>query len=129
MITVTGADDLIRDLMDVQLDALRPVISQALEDIGDDAATYPAPPSGSRYQRTGDLGRGWTDGTPLIDLNGASLLGILANDVPYAAYVQDADEQVAIHTGRWHTTEAITAAWEDRVAARIETALDALLAL
>lgn len=131
MIIVTGTADLIRALEGVRLETLQPVVRGLLGEIGSDAGDYTKAPElpNQRYERSGDLGRGWA-GTPLFDLAGrTTLIGTLTNGVRYAARVQGADDQEAVFQGRWRTNEAIMAAWEDRVGERMAAAIDRMLPL
>ena len=45
----------------------------------------------------------------------------------YGGQNQGAEDQASVHQGRWRTTDAIMAAWEDRVAAAVEEALGRLV--
>jgi hypothetical protein len=122
---VTGADVIQHQLDGIRLDAIKGDVSSLLDDIAADAAHYP-PPVGS-YTRTGDLGRGWTDGEPLFQGDATSLLAVLTNSVSYGPFVQGTEDQTKVHAGRWRNTDQIADAWEDRAAARIEDALERLI--
>lgn len=131
MITITGTKDLIRALEGVRLETLQPEVRALLQEIGSDAGDYSQVPElpNQRYERSGDLGRGWA-GRPLFDLAGrTTLIGTLTNGVRYAARVQGADDQEAVFQGRWRTNETIMAAWEGRVAERLARAIDRMLPL
>lgn len=123
--TVKGAEDIIRTLGGIRLDAIKVDVATLMDEIAADAAHYP-PPVGT-YVRTGDLGRGWTDSEPLMSGDSTSLMAVLTNSVPYGPFVQGAEDQASIHAGRWRTESAIVSAWEDRAAARIEAALGRLI--
>ena len=73
--------------------------------IVEQASVYPSPPPGSTYQRTYQLQRGWERAVPILDNDGTVMR--LINSVTYEPFVQDADEQAAIHQGRWVTTQQI----------------------
>lgn len=122
---ITGADAILRMLDGIRLDAIEGDVASLLDEIAADAANYP-PPVGS-YVRTGDLGRGWTDSTPLLESDATSLLAVLTNSVPYGPLVQGAEDQAKVHQGRWRTTDQIVDAWEPRAAQRIEAALERLV--
>jgi hypothetical protein len=122
---VTGTDAILRQLDGIRLDALKGDVSSLLDEIAADAAKYP-PPVGA-YVRTGDLGRGWTEGEPLLNIDSTSLLAVLTNPIPYGPFVQGPEDQTKVHADRWKTTDQIVDAWEDKVAARIEQALGRLL--
>lgn len=71
---------------------------------------YP-PATGGDYVRTGDLGRGWaTEGAVVVDAVGTNQFADrvsveLRNEVSYAPWVQDPEQQATIHQGRWITTQ------------------------
>jgi len=124
---VTGADAILHMLDGIRLDAIKGDVSSLLDDIATDAANYPPELPNQRYVRTGDLGRGWTDSTPMMQGDANSLLAVLTNSVGYGPEVMSAADQRAIFAGRWRTTDKIMDAWEDRAAARIEAALGKLI--
>jgi len=124
---VSGADAIIRALEGIRLDAISGDVLTLMDEIAADAADYPPELPNQRYVRTGDLGRGWTDSTPMMSGDADSLLAVLANGVSYGPFVQGAEDQRAIFAGRWRTTDQITDAWEDRAAQRIEAALGRLI--
>lgn len=57
-------------------------------------APYPRPPAGSKYRRTGTLGRGWNviEGSKSV---------IIRNPTNYAGWVQASPTQAWFHKGRW----------------------------
>lgn len=122
-----GIDEVLDQLRKLRLDALRPTLRDLLNDIAYDAATYPPELPNQRYQRTGDLGRGWTDGEPFFSVSGNELTGVLVNSVPYAAEVMGAGVQGEFFVDRWRTTDQIVDAWETRVANAIEDAIDQVI--
>lgn len=124
---VTGTEAILRQLESIRLDALKGDVSSLLDDIAADAAHYPPELPNQRYVRTGDLGRGWTDSTPLFQGDATSLLAVLTNSVSYGPEVMGVEDQRAIFAGRWRNTDQIVTAWEDRAAAQIEAALGRLL--
>jgi hypothetical protein len=74
-------------------------------------ATYPSPPPGSKYKRTGNLGRSWTSATARMTVSGGVLEGTIGNAArnprgrAYGPFVQGEKTQAAIHRGRWITDE------------------------
>jgi len=128
-VTLSGDDAALRSLQRVRLDVLQHEIADILDDMGKDAATYPPELPNQRYQRTGDLGRGWTDSTPVFALQGSALTGVLENSVPYGPEVMGAQDQRTVFQGRWRVTDQIMAAWEARAAARVEDALGRIIGL
>lgn len=81
-------------------------------------AAYPPAPGGSRYARTGALGRGWQRATPVTGGTGFQLI----NPVSYAGLVQG-DDQAWMHQGRWRTVSAIAADLEPQVIAAYTQAI------
>lgn len=65
----------------------------------------PPPPPNSTYQRTGQLSRGWERAVPILTNDGTIMQ--LINSVTYMPFVQDADEQAAVHQDRWETNQQI----------------------
>jgi hypothetical protein len=127
-ITEHGIDAAAASLMRIKLDTLRATVIDLLRQMASDAAVYPPELPGQRYVRTNALHDGWTDGVPVVDSTGQSLVGVITNSVPYGPDVQSADDQARIHQGRWRTVEQIMDAWEDRVAAALADDLDRVIA-
>lgn len=68
-------------------------------------ATYPPQRPGSRYVRTGTLGKNWTT---KVEESPNRVLGIVGNSrTSYAPWVQSARFQAGIHRGRWQTDEQV----------------------
>ena len=63
------------------------------------AQVYPSRPAGSRYVRTGELGRGWR----VSAVQNSSLS--VVNRVKHGPWVQKATKQAKVHKGRWQTDE------------------------
>lgn len=74
-----------------------------------DLNRYPPPPPGSRYKRTGRLGRGWVH-----RIEGPRGITRLENVTPYAPWVQG-PLQARIHRGRWETVESVMARYRERM--------------
>jgi len=73
---------------------------------------YPPPPGGSRYRRTGRLGRGWVlQGS--VGFGGGGIQR-LTNKTRYGPYVQG-PRQARVHRGRWTTVQQITAKYGPRM--------------
>lgn len=128
-VTTTGITELLRDLDAIRVDALRAGVAELLREVAADAGDYTKAPErpGSRYVRSGDLGRGWTDATPVVSLVGDAIDGSVENSVSYARWVQGAEDQTDVFAGRWRTDDQVADQWEDRIAAGVEAALDAVL--
>lgn len=126
-ILLTGADEAIRALRGVRLDAFQAVLADILEDMAKDAAVYPPELPGQKYQRTQALERGWLDSVPIVALQGVKLTAALENSTPHGPYVMSIEDQATIHVGRWRTTDKIMESWEDRAAARVEDELGRII--
>jgi hypothetical protein len=88
--------------------AVAKALEKALLLLQGEAADYPVQRSGSRYRRTGTLGRTWTSARREIRQGRGHLLeGRMGNRTPYGPYVQSEAEQLAVHRGRWKTIEQI----------------------
>lgn len=85
---------------------------------------YPPPPSGSKYVRTYNLKNSWQENVILA----GSVLGTVQSDIRYAPYVQDLDQQAAIHQGRWQTMQSVTRDTEDEAVEIYESYLKELIA-
>jgi hypothetical protein len=93
---------------DIAEASLADAAEQALLIYAGAAAQYPASLSGSLYRRTGTLGRLWTTGHREVRTGGGALVsGRITNATPYGPWVQDPDRQVAVHRGRWQTTDDV----------------------
>lgn len=85
---------------------------------------YPAPPTGSTYQRTGTLGRSYT--TEVRHL-GADIVGVIGSAVVYAPYVVDEQRQAAVHKDRWYTLIAVLRRYHGVIAKMFHAAARELL--
>jgi len=71
-------------------------------------AVYPAAIPGSRYERTGTLGRLWTSASHTVKRIGSHFYeGSVGNATPGGRYVQSEAMQVPVHQGRWQTAEEV----------------------
>lgn len=106
MISITIETNDVFNALDAasQRDILRPPMVRSLARLQNTMARYPAPPSGSRYRRTGNYGRAWTSE---VAESGDGITGKLGNAVrgprgrSYGPYVGDSEMQARIHSGRW----------------------------
>lgn len=96
--------------------AIETALEGAASLIRADIKTYPSPPAGSRYVRTGTLGRSWAQQVQRMQ-------AIIGNVTAYAPYVQGATEQAWMHKGRWKTTADVAKARAQDVKGLIEQAL------
>lgn len=133
MIEITNLDSFMRQLESLQAALQREADAAALEAVGQSvhkalfllatyAAEYPPGPPNSSYRRTGTLGRLWTTATPHMTVTGHVLDARIANATPYGPRVQDPDEQIAVHRGRWQTTEEVVQSHLDEVDAVVAQA-------
>lgn len=67
-------------------------------------ARYPSQSAGSRYVRTGTLGRRWTT---QIDETPNKVIGRVGNNTEYAPWVQSRQFQAGVHRGRWQTEQDV----------------------
>ncbi len=104
-----GADEMIERYGKFALaEALEGPFERGLLRMQADMARYPAPRTGSRYVRTGTLGRRWTEARPTI----TPLQGRVVNNTKYGPYVQrdpsqGRPSQARVHQGRWQTDVAV----------------------
>ncbi len=75
---------------------------------------YPAPPSGSRYRRTGTLGRTVTalagrapEALSRVETVGGRVTGFVGTSLSYAKWVIDIARQAWMHRGRWWTLQGV----------------------
>lgn len=73
---------------------------------------YPPPPAGSRYRRTGTLGRSISGKVKRL---GSTWRGFVGTKVVYAPYVIDEQFQARVHQGRWYTLQAVVRGARDGV--------------
>lgn len=107
-VKVEGLSETERVLDRVQARVREPGIPKIWKDLLADLRDYPPPPPGSRYVRTGNLGRSWR---VRFAQGRMPTLFEAANDATYAQWVQG-DRQAAIHRGRWTPASEILARYE-----------------
>jgi hypothetical protein len=123
-IEVEGIDKLLKKYGRVEgLKLLREPIIESLAFLVDDLATYPSPPPGSTYRRTGTLGRFWTSAVPEILETSQGISGRYGNNLEYAPYVQDEELQAGIHRSRWLTDDGAIKKNEQKIIDKFETFL------
>lgn len=122
-IIVTGSDEVIARLNRIN-DArwAGPPAEASLRLLQNKLSTYPPQRAGSKYERTGDLGRFWTvgggDNTP------QRVTRKLGNRKEYAPWVQSKLLQARIHRGRWLTEVAAVEQSRDEIAAIFRAAIE-----
>lgn len=104
-IQLTGVDALMDKLGVAEgVEILRRSMERSMLLLMADMAKYPRQRSGSKYRRTGTLGRRWTKS---VRSEYGGLTGIVGNNTPYGPYVQSAERQAWMHQGVWQTDEAV----------------------
>ena len=86
-------------------------------------AVYPPAVSGSHYNRTEALRRGWTSTDRVFRVGPGGIDAVLRNPVSYAPFVQDEEEQAWMHVGRWQTVQGVQEREEAQIAMDIEAAV------
>lgn len=110
-ITVKGLDDVERLLGKATASrTLRRAMQKATLHVQGKMAKYPAAPAGSRYIRTGTLGRRWTN-----EVATDGKRGRVGNNTTYGPWVQSGRLQAWMHRGRWQTDEQVAKKEEGRV--------------
>lgn len=116
-ITIKGIDDAVHVLgVDIP-SVVDPVLERAARQMQARLMTYPPPPPGSTYRRTGTLGRRWT-------VEGGQMRWVIGNNTGYGPLVQDEAQQRPVHarTG-WPTAQAVARDAEPDVVRNVEAAL------
>lgn len=115
-IELQGYEPLVRQLGSLAaFEQLRPPMVRSLARVERRLQTYPPPPPDSTYQRTGLLGRTWTDNDPALVVSPSEMRGVVGNKTGYARYVQGDEDQAAVHRGRWMTDAGAIDAEEDAI--------------
>lgn len=126
-VTITGLEPLFRKLnLAAAIQTLTPPMERGVLRLQRTMQQYPPPPPDSKYRRTGTYGRRWNT---KVTASGASLVGRVGNNVPYAPYVGSSMFQTVWHrrTG-WHTDSDAVRANEDVILADFQQAVDKALA-
>ena len=89
-----------------------------------DMAKYPRQRSGSRYRRTGTLGRRWTKS---VRAEYGGLTGVVGNNTSYGPYVQSAERQAWMHQGVWQTDESVAHRRRNEIVADFNRAIQEAL--
>lgn len=124
-----GADELIERYGKFELtQVLTPSFERGLARMQSAMARYPAPRTGSRYVRTGTLGRRWTEARPVI----SPLQGRVVNNTRYGPYVQrDPSQgqpgQARVHQGRWQTDVQVMNQHQGPIVTECEQAIEKAL--
>ena len=106
------------------LEMLRPPMERSMLLLMADMAKYPRQRSGSRYRRTGNLGRRWTKS---VRADYGGLTGTVGNNTSYGPYVQSADRQAWMHQGIWQTDASVAHRRQNEIVADFERAIQRAL--
>ncbi len=106
------------------IDMLRPPMERSMLLLVADMAKYPAQRSGSRYRRTGTLGRRWTKS---VRADYGGLTGTVGNNTSYGPYVQSAERQAWMHQGIWQTDQSVAHRRQSEIVADFERAIQRAL--
>ncbi len=122
-VRTTGLDKIIRgfDILPQMVgDAVRDELGPVWKDLARQLAIYPGELPNQTYRRTGDLGRGWTEATPVyIVTKGGGVDARLENPVSYADWVQGEDQQT-VFSGRWTLASTVLTEYEHDIAVAVE---------
>lgn len=136
-IEVKGLTELIDRMKAFPLELARVgalAMSASLNVLWENVPPYPPPPDGSRYVRTGTLGKslgsspsgGASGGSPSIykvqKLGDGGFEGTFGTNLSYAEHVISDTNQAAVHAGRWWTIKTIA----EKAAAKIESVWQAV---
>lgn len=139
-VTITGLEQLFRKLGQAgATNVLEPPMRRAVLRLQRRMATYPPPPTNSRYVRgrgmankqgvvsrytSEKLGSRWTT---QVTRNIGGLVGKIGNNVSYVRYVQSKRDQANIHRGRWETDEGALQKETPAIVADFKGAIDRAL--
>lgn len=132
-IEIKGLDEL-RDQMKAKGEKMRPELrkatDRAIKFVHGKVPGYPAAIQGSRYRRTGTLGRSITTTVKTI---GSDEVGVIGTKVIYAPWVISEEAvgeigpQTLVHKGRWYTLQGVVRDAIEDVRKIFQDAVDALL--
>lgn len=107
------------ELIDEQL---KPAVEAGLLGLIPDLADYPPQPAGSKYVRTGTLGREWTSAEPEFKAVGSGFEGRVGNNTPYGPYVQG--EEQAPQNEHWQKADEVAEQHRPDIEKRLEQAVE-----
>jgi len=111
---------------------MRSLMDKSMRVLWENVPPYPPKPEGSKYIRTGLLGKsiGASGAKPTIYSitgTGADIVGAFGTKLSYAKYVIDPDRQAYMHKGRWWTMKTILDNSEGKIKAIWDTFIKILL--
>ncbi len=132
-IVARGVQELNHKLLAIS-EGFRPMIVQATNRavlyVHGTVPKYPPPPEGTRYRRTGTLGR---EITTEVESLGTSVVGIIGSPTVYAPWVISIEAvgsigpQAQVHRGRWWTLQGVVAKAKEAAVKIYLTSLQELL--
>jgi hypothetical protein len=132
-IVAKGVKELNHKLLAIS-EGFRPMIEQATNKavlyVHSTVPKYPAQPEGTRYRRTGTLGREITTEVRSV---GSDVVGVIGSPTVYAPWVISAEEiggigpQAKVHQGRWWTLQGVVERAKEAVVKIYLTSLQELL--
>ncbi len=106
------------------ISTLRPPMQRGVYRMQGGMAKYPQQRAGSRYRRTGTLGRRWTT---KIEQNANGLVGTTGNNTSYGPFVQSQMFQAQQHKGLWQTDQDVATRETPFIIADFEQAIQEAL--
>lgn len=125
-IEVAGLNETIARLHDAPAllaSELQPALEAGLLALVGPLASYPPAPQGSRYRRTGTLGRLWASAKPTFGTMSSGFEASMANATPYGVFVQGTP-QAKMHAGRWQSADEIIEAHKGEIESQLQAAVD-----
>jgi len=126
---VKGLDELIARMQKYPVELVKTMavgMSASLNVFWENVPAYPSPPSNSKYDRTGTLGKslgsdqsGGSSGNPSIykihQLGGGNFEGTFGTSLDYAGYVIGDTTQAEVHAGRWYQMKDVVAKSQSKI--------------
>ena len=121
-VKVEGFDETQATLDRVQHAIREPKLPKAWKALATELRAYPPAPPGSRYIRTGHLGKSWRIS---FGQGRQATMFEATNSATYASLVQgDASEQAGVHRGRWTPASVILAKYENDIVDEWEAVIE-----
>ena len=126
-IDAAAAIDMLRTMPDRIDRAMRGAMTDSTVLLLREMKQYPAPPDGSTYTRTGNLGKNWSKRIEGGGMEITGVVGVNTNAAPYARFVQDSEFQARVHQGRWTTIQEASERNADAIQGFFESRINAEL--
>jgi hypothetical protein len=102
-IKIDGVEELVRIIGSAAtMQIMRRPITESVIHVEGKMKVYPPQRSGTKYRRTGTLGRRWTHE---VSEGGDEIRGVVGNNTSYGPYVQSQQFQAKVHHGFWQNTD------------------------